>query len=133
MPNGGKIVNISSLGSRFVLPLYTAVGVSKAALEALTRYLAIELAPKGISVNGIAASAVETEALKVYTSSLSSEEKQWQTTPVGRMVQPEDIANVVTFLCSDEASMIRGQFIVIDGGRSLIPPGYNPVQDDQGG
>lgn len=133
MPNGGKIVNISSLGSRFVLPLYTAVGVSKAALEALTRYLAIELAPKGISVNGIAASAVETEALKVYTSSLSSEEKQWQTTPVGRMVQPEDIANVVTFLCSDEASMIRGQFIVIDGGRSLIPPGYNPVQDGQGG
>jgi len=122
MPSGGKIINISSIGSRFVLPQYIAVGVSKAALEALTRYLAIELAPRGISVNCIAASAVETDALKIYTSSLSPDEKQWQTTPVGRMVQPNDIAEVVAFLCSDEAYMIRGQIIVVDGGRSLYTP-----------
>lgn len=68
MKNGGVIVNISSLGSRLVMPIYTAVGVSKAALEALTRYLAIELAPRGIRVNAIAAAAVETEALKLYTA-----------------------------------------------------------------
>ena len=68
MTKGGKMVSISSLGSRMVLPIYTAVGVSKAALEALTHYLAIELAPLGICVNGIAAGAVETEALKLYTS-----------------------------------------------------------------
>jgi enoyl-[acyl-carrier protein] reductase III len=63
---GGKIVSISSLGSHFVLPNYTVVGVSKAALEALTRYLAIELAPQNICINTVAASAVETEALKFY-------------------------------------------------------------------
>lgn len=124
MSNGGKMVSISSLGSRLVMPIYTAVGVSKAALEALTRYLAIELAPKGICVNGIAAAAVETEALKIYTSEPTLPQLFWQTTPAGRMVQPEDIANVVAFLCSDESAMIRGQIIVVDGGVSLAPVGY---------
>ena len=133
MPSGGKIVNISSLGSRLVLPLYTAVGVSKAAVEALTRYLAIELAPKGISVNGVAASAVRTEALKLYSEGLGTEQKRWQTTPAGRMVEPEDIANAVSFLCSDEANMIRGQIIIVDGGRSLTPAGYSAIQNEPGG
>lgn len=109
---GGKIVSISSLGSRFVLPNYTVVGVSKAAVEALTRYLAIELAPLGICVNAIAASAVQTEALKFYL-------KEGVTTPAGRMVVPEDVANVVAFLCSEEAFMIRGQTVIIDGGTSI--------------
>jgi len=123
MEHGGKIVSISSLGSRLVMPIYTAVGVSKAALEALTRYLAIELAPMGICVNGIAAGAVETEALKMYTADPNLPQLTWRTTPAGRMVQPEDIAGLVAFLCSDEASMIRGQIIVIDGGVSLAPIG----------
>lgn len=119
MKKGGKMVSISSLGSRLVLPIYTAVGVSKAALEALTRYLAIELAPRGICVNGIAAGAVETEALKLYTADPNLPQPAWQTTPAGRMVQPEDIANLVAFLCSESADMVRGQIIVIDGGVSL--------------
>ncbi len=115
---GGKIVSISSLGSRFVLPNYTVVGVSKAALEALTRYLAIELAPQGICVNAVAASAVETEALKFYFKEGLIKDSR-QATPAGRMVIPEDVANVVAFLCSEEAFMIRGQTIVIDGGTSV--------------
>jgi enoyl-[acyl-carrier protein] reductase III len=119
MKNGGKMVSISSLGSRMVLPIYTAVGVSKAALEAITRYLAIELAPMGICVNGIAAGAVETEALKFYTADPNLPRHIWKTTPAGRMVQPEDIANLVAFLCDDQSTMIRGQIIVIDGGVSL--------------
>ena len=130
MRNGGKIINISSLGAHFVLPLYTAVGVSKAALEALTRYLAVELAPKGICVNGIAASAVKTEALMKYFKGM--EEKLLESTPAERMVLPEDIADLVSFLCSNEATMIRGQIIVIDGGRSLISFGYSPQQNDTG-
>jgi len=121
MKKGGKMVSISSLGSRLVLPIYAAVGVSKAALEALTRYLAIELAPRGICVNGIAAGAVETEALKLYTADPNPPQPAWQTTPAGRMVQPEDIANLVAFLCSEGSDMIRGQIIVIDGGVSLTP------------
>jgi len=115
---GGKIVSISSLGSRFVLPNYTVVGVSKAALEALTRYLAIELAPLGICVNAVAASAVETEALKFYFKEGLVKDTR-QVTPAGRMVIPEDVASVVAFLCSEEAFMIRGQTIIIDGGTSV--------------
>ncbi len=117
---GGKVVSISSLGSRFVLPNYTIVGVSKAALEALTRYLAIELAPQGICVNAVAASAVETDALKFYFKEGLVKDSH-QITPAGRMVLPEDIANVVAFLCSEEAFMIRGQTVIIDGGTSVGP------------
>lgn len=117
---GGRIVSISSLGSQLAMPKYVAVGVSKAALEALTRYLAVELAPRNIVVNAVAASAVETEALRFYTP----EQKKgllWQSTPAGRIVTPEDVANVVAFLCSDAASMIRGQTLIVDGGVSIAP------------
>jgi len=115
---GGKIVSISSLGSPFVLPNYSIVGVSKAAVEALTRYLAIELAPQDICVNAVAASAVETEALKFYFKEGLVKDNR-QVTPAGRMVIPEDVANVVAFLCSEEAFMIRGQTVVVDGGTSV--------------
>jgi len=114
----GKIVSISSLGSSFVWPTYAVVGVSKATLEALTRYLAIELAPKGICVNAVSASAVETEALKFYIKEQLIPDTR-QATPAGRMVTPEDVANVVAFLCSEEAFMIRGQTIIVDGGTSI--------------
>jgi enoyl-[acyl-carrier protein] reductase III len=132
MKNGGKLVSISSLGSRMVLPIYTAVGVSKAALEALTRYLAIELAPRGICVNGIAAGAVETETLKLYTADPNLPKPAWQTTPAGRIIQPEDVANLVAFLCSEQSDMIRGQIIVIDGGVSLTLLNPTP-KNNQGG
>ena len=117
---GGNIVNISSLGSHFALPSYSIVGISKATLEAITRYLAIELAPKNISVNTVAASAVETEALKFYIKEGLIKDTR-QATPAGRMVLPEDVANVVAFLCSREAFMIRGQIIIVDGGTSVAP------------
>jgi len=120
MERGGKIINISSLGSSFVWPTYAVVGVSKAALEALTRYLAIELAPKGICVNAVAASAVDTEALKFYIKQGLVKDTR-QATPAGRMVTPEDVANVVAFLCSEEAFMIRGQTVIVDGGTSVAP------------
>ncbi len=118
---GGKIVSVSSLGSSFVLPDYVAIGVSKAALEALTRYLAIELAPQGICVNAVAASAIQTEAIKFFTKGQQGQAPSWQTTPAGRMVTPEDVANLVAFLCSEEAFMIRGRTIIVDGGISLVP------------
>jgi enoyl-[acyl-carrier protein] reductase III len=121
MSAGGQIVSISSLGSRMAMPVYTAVGVSKAALEALTRYLAIELAPKNIRVNCVAAGAVETEALKVYAKEGTFPFATTLTTPAGRMVQPEDVANLVYFLCCEDSYMIRGQVITIDGGYSIAP------------
>jgi len=122
---GGSIVAISSPGSQRVLPDYVAVGASKAALEALTRYLAVELAPLNIVVNAVSPSLVETDALKHFAS-LSDPQvitRAIQNTPAGRLVQPEDVAKVVVFLCSPDAFMIRGQVIIIDGGYTLITPG----------
>jgi len=132
MPGGGKMVSISSLGSHLVMPVYTSVGVSKAALESLTRYLAIELAPRGICVNGVSAGAVETEALKLYANDKSLPFFPIQQTPAGRMVLPGDIANLVAFLCSEDAYMIRGQMIVIDGGFSIAPVSTQPAKPQEG-
>jgi len=116
---GGSIVALSSLGSTRALPNYVTVGVSKAALEAVTRYLAVELAQKNISVNTVSGGAVDTDALKHFPN---REEMlaQGADNPAGRIVQPEDLANTVYFLCTPEASMIRGQTIVVDGGLSLL-------------
>jgi enoyl-[acyl-carrier protein] reductase III len=133
MSQGGVIINISSLGAHLVMPIYTAVGVSKAALEALTRYLAVELAPRNIRVNAVSAAAVETEALKLYAGNPAAPPVPWRSTPAGRMVQPEDVADAVAFLCSEDASMIRGQVITVDGGISAAPLSLSPQIPSQGG
>ncbi len=121
---GGQVVAISSPGSHRVMPDYVAVGASKAALEALIRYAAVEMAPKNIVVNGVSPSLVETDALKHFASLSDSNTipRAIAKTPAGRLVTPEDIAGVVSFLCSPAAQMIRGQVITIDGGYTLIVP-----------
>jgi enoyl-[acyl-carrier protein] reductase III len=119
MDRGGAIVNISSLGSDRVLPDYSAVGISKAALEALTRYLAVELAPKNIVVNAVAGGLVETDALDFFAGRQAMLESARSRTPAGRMLVPEDLARVVAFLCTPDAWMIRGQTIIVDGGYTL--------------
>ncbi len=119
MPEGASVLGISSLGAVRVLDNYTLVGVSKAALETLVRYLAVELAPRGIRVNAVSAGVVETGALEHFPNKDAMLEMGIRN-PVGRLVTPEDVAGVVTFLCSPEADMIRGQTIVIDGGWSLL-------------
>jgi enoyl-[acyl-carrier protein] reductase III len=119
MPTGSSIVGISSLGSTRVLENYTLVGTSKAALEALVRYLAVELAPAGIRVNAVSAGVVETGALEHFPN----REQMLQAgrrNPVGRLVTPADVAGAVAFLCSPEAEMVRGQTLVVDGGWSLL-------------
>jgi enoyl-[acyl-carrier protein] reductase III len=119
MPDGSSIVALSSLGSVRVLDNYSLVGASKAALEALVRYLAVELAPRGIRVNAVSAGVVETGALEHFPNKDAMLELGVRN-PVGRIVSPDDVAGVVTFLCSPEADMIRGQTVVIDGGWSLL-------------
>ncbi len=118
----GYIVSISSPGSQRVLPDYVVVGASKAALEALTRYLAVELAPKNIVVNAVAPGVVDTEALQHFASMQNKEriiEEFLRHVPAGRLVTPQDVANVVAFLCTPAAEMIRGQVIAVDGGYLL--------------
>jgi enoyl-[acyl-carrier protein] reductase III len=116
---GGRIIGISSLGSGRVLPEYSAVGISKAALESLTRYLAVELAPNGIAVNTVSGGLVETDALTHFPRREEMLENSRSRTPAGRMIEPLDIARVVGFLCGPGGEMIRGQIIVVDGGFSL--------------
>jgi enoyl-[acyl-carrier protein] reductase III len=116
---GGKIVSLSSLGSIRVLENYTTVGVSKAAVEALTRYLAVELSPKNIVVNAVSGGALDTDALKHFPNREEMLEDARKNTPAGRMVEIEDMVKAVKFLVSNDASMIRGQTLIVDGGRSL--------------
>ena len=120
MDQGGKIVSISSLGSIRYLENYTVVGVSKAALEALTRYLAVELAGKNIIVNAVSGGVVDTEALKHFPNRDELLAEAGQKTPAGRMVEIDDMVNAIMFLLSDGSNMIRGQTIIVDGGVSLL-------------
>ena len=118
MPAGSSIVGISSLGSQRVLAGYALVGVSKAALEALVRYLAVELAPRGIRVNAVSAGVVETGALEHFPN---REEMlaAGRANPAGRLVEPEDVA------ARGRVPLLAGRrddprpVLVVDGGFSL--------------
>jgi enoyl-[acyl-carrier protein] reductase III len=120
MRPGSSIVGVSSLGSTRVLENYVLVGTSKAALESLVRYLAVELAPRGIRVNAVSGGVVETEALDHFPNGEQMLAWSRERTPAGRLVEPGDIADAVAFLCSAQAEMIRGRTLIVDGGFSLV-------------
>jgi enoyl-[acyl-carrier protein] reductase III len=120
MEPGSSIVGISSLGATRVLENYVLVGTSKAALESLVRYLAVELAPRGIRVNAVSAGVIETEALAHFPNREQMLAAARERTPAGRMVGPADVADAVCFLCSPQAEMVRGQTLIVDGGYSLL-------------
>jgi enoyl-[acyl-carrier protein] reductase III len=118
LDEGSAIVAISSLGSIRVLDNYVLVGTSKAALESVMRYLAVELAPRKVRVNAVSAGVVDTAALEWFPN----REEMLATvdrTPAGRLVEPDDVAAAVSFLCSDDAAMVCGQTLIVDGGFSL--------------
>lgn len=119
--NGEKVVvAVSSLGAVRAIPNYTAVGASKAALESMVRHLACELAGKGVRVNAVSAGTVDTDALKHFPNREQLLEESRRRTPAGRLITPQDVANAVVFLCTEFASMIHGQTIVVDGGYSIL-------------
>src|SRR5439155_6395163 len=115
MQPGSSFVAISSLGAQRVLENYVLVGASKAALESVVRYLAVELAPRDIRVNAVSAGLVETGALDHFPNRDELISSFRARTPANRLVDPDDVAAVVTFLCSPEAEMVRGQTLVVDG------------------
>ena len=120
MRPGSSVVGISSLGSTRVLENYVLVGTSKAALESLVRYLAVELAPRGIRVNAVSAGVVETGALEHFPNREQMLAGGRARTPAGRLVEPDDVASAVAFLCSRDAGMVCGHTLVVDGGFSLL-------------
>jgi enoyl-[acyl-carrier protein] reductase III len=117
--HGGRIVTISSLGARRFTPDNGAIGVSKAALENIVRYLAVELSPYKIRVNAVSGGLVETDSLKMFPRFEALKKDYLARTPAGRIGKPEDIARVVSFLLSPDADWIAGQTLVADGGYSL--------------
>jgi enoyl-[acyl-carrier protein] reductase III len=119
MPDGGKIVALSSLGSVRYIPGYAAIGVSKAAIETLTRYLAFELASRKINVNTVSGGFIDTDALKVFPNYHDMVEEVVRRTPFARMGTADELADVVVFLCTERSRWITGQVIIVDGGYSL--------------
>jgi enoyl-[acyl-carrier protein] reductase III len=112
---GGSVVNLLSPGATHYMKDYAAVGVSKAALASLTMYLAVELAPLGVRVNAISAGWVEgSEGDRTYQADVANRVRPH--VPAGRNVAPEDIAATVAWLCSDQAPMLVGQTLYLDGG-----------------
>src|SRR5205085_1933705 len=119
MPAGSTIVAVSSLGSTRVLENYVLVGTSKAALESLVRYLAVELAPRGIRVNAVSAGVVETGALEHFPNREEMLSHGLARTPAGRLVEPGDVAAAGCWLCSPRAAMVSGPGLGAHGG---VPP-----------
>jgi len=119
MAADASVIALSSLGAQRAMPDYGFIGASKAALESIVRTLAYELGPRGIRVNTVSAGLVETDALKFFPNRTEMIGRFANRSPSGRVLTPEDVANVVYLLCLPEARMINGQTIVVDGGYSI--------------
>lgn len=117
---GGSILALSSEGAARAVPLYALVGASKGALESMVRHLAAEFAGRGIRVNALAPGAVKTEAWKAMPEAEQRLEETIRRTPLGRLVEVEEVAAAAQFLCSDAASGIVGQTVVVDGGCRIM-------------
>ena len=119
--DGSRVVGITSSGGTHTIPYYAAVGSSKGALESLFRHYAVEFAPKGIAVNLVCPGMVMTDAVEAFPEKEKRIEKCLSATPTGRMVTPEEVAEMVAFLTLSQAGKsIIGQTYIIDGGKCLM-------------
>ncbi len=124
MDRGTSIVFITSGGARIPQPRYGALGVGKALAESIVRYLVMELAPKGIRINGVAPGLVATTSVADMVGSQDAAdrlfEKAAKANPSGRMSQDSDYASLVEYLMSPEAEFIQGQVIAATGGVGVV-------------
>lgn len=115
---GGRIVNISSIWGMVGGSLEAAYSASKAGVLGLTKALAKELGPSGVTVNAIAPGATRTDMMACYDEATLRDIAD--ETPLGRLAEPEEIARAALWLCSDNASMVTGQILSISGGRVIV-------------
>ena len=115
-----SIINISSVHEQTPQPESAPYAASKGGMQMLTKTIALELAEKGIRVNGIAPGAIATDMNKELLENQKEKEKKEQEIPVHRIGQPEEIAKVALFLASEDASYVAGTTIYVDGGRTLV-------------
>lgn len=120
MPENGRVVVLSSLGSMRYIPGYASIGVSKAAIENIVKYAAVELAEKKITVNCVSGGFIATDSLKVFPNFEDMLKDVSARTPWKRVGTAQEMANVVCFLASQESSWITGQTVIVDGGYTLI-------------
>jgi NAD(P)-dependent dehydrogenase (short-subunit alcohol dehydrogenase family)/3-oxoacyl-(acyl-carrier-protein) synthase len=123
---GGAIVNLSSVGANLVPANYVVVGTSKAALESLTRYLAVEYAPRNIRVNTASATLIDGDVARQFPDPENTRRSSITATPLRRLATANDMADLVVFLASDAARWITGQTVLADGGLSLCSEGLSP-------
>ena len=116
---GGVIVTLSSTGNLIYIDNYAGHGTNKAAVEAMSRYAAVELGEMGIRVNAVSGGPIDTDALKAFTNYEEVKAETIKRSAVSRMGTPEDLASSVYFLCTDDASWITGQTLVVDGGTTF--------------
>ncbi|MEU0336026.1 SDR family oxidoreductase [Streptomyces sp. NPDC006193] len=115
LPAGGRIIAVSSTGAHDVVPGYVGLGMAKAALESQIRYLAVELAQRGVTVNAVSTAKLD----KGESPPPAAVGALAARTPAGRLTVPQDVADVVALLCAPEAAWIQGQVVHADGGLGL--------------
>lgn len=120
MPEGSRIVALSSLGAQRAIPNYAFIGASKAALEAMVRSLSLELAEQGITVNTVSAGVVDTDALAYFPNRAQLLEEYQAHALTKRPLQASDVANAIYLLCLPEAAMINGHTLFVDAGYSQV-------------
>lgn len=116
---GGAVVTMSSTGNLIYIENYAGHGTNKAAVEAMSRYAAVELGEMNIRVNAVSGGPIDTDALKAFTNYEEVKAETIRRSAMNRMGSPDDIAGAVYFLCTEEASWITGQTIVVDGGTTF--------------
>lgn len=116
---GGAVVTMSSTGNLIYIENYAGHGTNKAAVEAMSRYAAVELGEMNIRVNAVSGGPIDTDALKAFTNYEDVKAETIKRSALNRMGSPNDIAGAVYFLCTEEASWITGQTIIVDGGTTF--------------
>ncbi|MEP4051298.1 MAG: SDR family oxidoreductase [Litorimonas sp.] len=116
MSSGGSVINITSQMGHVGSPNRTAYCMTKHAIEGLTKAMAVELAPKGIRVNSVAPTFIETDMTRGWFSDAKFIEFIRRMIPLGKVGQPEDVASAVIYLCSEGAKMVTGHSLLVDGG-----------------